>query len=79
MIFQKKKQGPMSRKLRMKDKKLNQFGTVVCKVSSFVGSPEAEFKEFYSRLKFKQRLHLKLYSLFQDLSRHSIETGFWWI
>ena len=41
---------------------------------------EAEFKKF----KFKPRLkygwfHLKLYSIFQDLSRHSIETGFWQI
>jgi len=44
--------------------------------------PKAEFKEFEPRLKFKPRLkygwfHLKLYSLFQDLSRSSIETGFW--
>ena len=44
--------------------------------------PEAEFKEFERRLKFKPRLkygwfHLKLYSMFQDLSRCSIETGFW--
>ena len=36
--------------------------------------PEAEFKEFERRLKFKPRLkygwfHLKLYSMFQDLSR----------
>jgi len=43
--------------------------------------PEAEFKEFERRLKFKPRLkfscfHLKLYSMFQDLSRRSIETGF---
>ena len=42
---------------------------------------EAEFKEFYPRLKFESRLkygwfHLKLYSMFQDLSRPSIETGF---
>ena len=46
--------------------------------------PEAEFKEFERRLKFKPRLkygwfHLKLYSMFQDLSRRSIEAGFWWI
>ena len=45
---------------------------------------EAEFKEFYPRLKFKPRLkygwfHLKLYSIFQDLSRRSTETGFWQI
>ena len=43
--------------------------------------PEAEFKEFEPRLKFKPQLkygwfHLKLYSMFQDLSRRSIETGF---
>ena len=43
--------------------------------------PETEFKEFERRLKFKPRLkygwfHLKLYSMFQDLSRRSIETGF---
>ena len=46
--------------------------------------PEAEFKEFEPRLKFKPRLkygcfHLKLYLMFQDLSRRSIETGFWQI
>ena len=45
---------------------------------------EAEFKEFDPRLKFKPQLkygwfHLKLYSIFQDLSRRSIETGFWQI
>ena len=38
------------------------------------GRPEAEFKEFEPRLKFKPRLkygwfHLKLYSIFQDLSQ----------
>ena len=42
---------------------------------------EAEFKEFEPRLKFKPPLkygwfHLKLYSIFQDLSRRLIETGF---
>ena len=42
---------------------------------------EAEFKEFEPRFKFKPRLkygrfHLKLYSIFQDLSWRSIETGF---
>ncbi len=42
---------------------------------------EAEFKDFESGLKFESRLkygwfHLKLYSRFQDLSRHSTETGF---
>ena len=44
--------------------------------------PEAEFKEFEPRLKFGTRLkygwfHFKLYSMFQDLSRRSIKTGFW--
>ena len=43
--------------------------------------PAAEFKEFEQRLKFKPRLkygwfHLKMYYIFQDLSRRSIETGF---
>ena len=43
---------------------------------------ETEFKEFERRLKFKLRLkygwfHLNLYSMFQYLSRRSIETGFW--
>ena len=45
---------------------------------------EAEFKEFDPRLKYKPQLkygwfHLKLYYFFQDLSRRSIETGFWQI
>ena len=45
---------------------------------------EAEFKEFEPRLKFKPWLkygwfHFKLYSIFQDLRRRSIETGFWQI
>ena len=39
--------------------------------------PEAEFKEFERRLKFKTRLkygwfHLKLYQMLQDLSRRLI-------
>ena len=43
---------------------------------------EAEFKEFEPRLEFETRLkyggfHLKSYSRLQDLSRRSIETGFW--
>ena len=43
--------------------------------------PKAEFKEFEPRLKFRpwQKygwFHLKSYSIFQDLSRRSIETGF---
>ena len=37
-------------------------------------APESEFKEFNPRLKFKTRLkygwfHVKLYSMFEDLSR----------
>ena len=41
-----------------------------------IPSSEAEFKEFKPRLKYGW-FHLKLYSMFQDLSRRSIETGFW--
>ena len=42
----------------------------------------AEFKEFEWRPKFKPplkyvRFYLKLYQMFQDLSRRSIEIGFW--
>ena len=42
---------------------------------------EAELKGFEPRLKFKPGLkygwfHFKLYSIFQDLGRRSIETGF---
>ena len=49
--------------------------------NSLNSASEAEFKEL---LKFKPRLkygwfHLKLYSIFQDLSRRLIETGFWQI
>ena len=45
---------------------------------------EAELKEFEPRLKFKLQLkygwfYLKLYSIFKDLIRRSIETGFWQI
>ena len=45
---------------------------------------EDEFKEFVPRLKFETLLkhgwfRFKLYSMFQDLSRRSIETGFWQI
>ena len=40
-----------------------------------MGNPEAEFKEFEPRLKYGW-FHLKLYSMFQDLSRRSIETDF---
>ena len=43
--------------------------------------PEAKFKEFEPRLKFKPRLkygwdNLKLNAIFQDLSSRSIKTGF---
>ena len=45
------------------------------------GTLEAEFKEFEPLLKFETRLkygwfHVKLFSMFQDLSRRSIKTGF---
>ena len=39
-------------------------------------SSEAEFKEFEPRLKYGW-FYLKLYSIFKDLSRETIETGFW--
>ena len=39
---------------------------------------EAEFKEFKPWLNYGW-FHLKLYKFFQDLSRRSIETGFWQI
>ena len=59
------------------------FSQIFHNIIQFVTS-KAEFKEFDPRLKFKPRLkygwfHLKLYSIFQDLSRRSIETGFWQI
>ena len=54
------------------------FCIVFSEVSFFVGNPEAEFKEFEPRLKYGW-FHLKLYSLFQDLRRRSIETGCWQI
>ena len=43
---------------------------------------EVELKKFESWLKFETQLkngwfHLKLYSMFQDLSRRSIEIGIW--
>ena len=39
---------------------------------------EAEFKEFEPWLK-NGWFHLKkVYSMFHELSRRSIETGFWW-
>ena len=37
---------------------------------------EGEFKEFETRLKYGW-FHWKMDSMFQDLSRRSIETGFW--
>ena len=45
-------------------------------VGVFLSEPEVEFKE--PQLKYCW-FHLKLYSIFQDLSRRSIETGFWQI
>ena len=52
-----------------------------CLTKLQIETPEAEFKEFEPWLKFKPRLkygwfHLKVYSIFQDLCRRSIETGF---
>jgi len=38
--------------------------------------PEAEFKELEPQLKYGW-FHLKLYLMFQDLSRRLIKTGFW--
>ena len=40
--------------------------------------PETEFKEFEPRLKYGW-FHLKLYLIFQGLSRGSIETSSWGI
>ena len=40
-----------------------------------LGFTEAEFKEFETRLKYDW-FHLNLYSIFQDISRRSIKTGF---
>ena len=47
----------------------------------FLISTQVEFTEFEPPLKFETRLkygwfHLELYSMFQDFSRCSIETGF---
>ena len=55
--------------------------TVPSQVYNQTLQPEAEFKEFEPRLKFKPMFkygwfHLKLYSIFLDLSRRLIETGF---
>ena len=66
----------------LKNRNKHHLVSVRPKVGANLKSPEAEFKEFEPRLKFKPRLkygwfHLKLYSMFQDLSRRSIETGFW--
>ena len=51
-------------------------------IKSYKGGPEAEFKDFEQRPEFETLFkygwfHLKLYSMTQDLSRRSIETGFW--
>ena len=61
-----------------------EFYLILWKMLNNFKSSEAEFKEFEMRLKFKPWLkfgwfHLKSYIMFQDLSRHSIETGFWGI
>ena len=45
-------------------------------VSKYLNIPrETEFKEFETRLKYDW-FQLKLYSMFQDLSRRSIKPGF---
>ena len=46
------------------------------RVSNAHKQTEAEFKEFEPRLKYGW-FHLKLYSIFQDLSGQLIKTGFW--
>ena len=48
--------------------------TLTVPFSDFFNQPVAEFKEFKRRFKFKPRFkygwfHLKLYQMFQDLSR----------
>ena len=68
--------------LRTKEKKQVIFDTFLLFFVLFLRfAPESGFKEFEPRLKFEMRLkyawfHLKLYSMFQDLSRRSIQTGF---
>ena len=54
------------------------------KISLCYDRSEAEFEEFKPRFKFKPPLkygwfHLNLHSIFQDLSRRSMKTGFWGI
>ena len=56
--------------------KLNFFVAILSFIP-IIKHPEAEFKEFERRFKFKPRLkygwfHLKLYQMFQDLSRRFI-------
>ena len=61
--------------------KTNNFNSMLKKVNKGKNQlnkwnkPETEFKEFEPRLKYGW-FHLKLKSIFQDLSRRSIETGF---
>ena len=65
---------------------MKSFGDEVMLLEKFVVDPRhvevdypvAEFKEFEPRLNFGW-FHLKLFSIFQDLSRRLIETGFWGI
>ena len=47
-------------------------------IIKLVRNPEAEFNEFETRLKYSW-FHIKLFSMFQVLSRRSIKTGFWQI
>ena len=44
----------------------------ICKTTA----AEAEFEEFEPRLKYGW-FYLKLYLIFQDLNRRSVETSFW--
>ena len=64
------------------DLDLNFVTEIMCE-NTILRTTEAELKGFKARLEFETRLkhgwfHLKLYSVFQDLSRRSIGTGFGW-
>ena len=68
--------------LRFKAQMAQDLGATKNSLSNFLPfQSKAKFKEFDPRFKFKSRLkygwfHLNLYSIFQDLSRRSIKTGF---
>ena len=64
---------------------LTMGSTISCKITIVLLTmrSEAEFKEIELWLKFRPRLkygwfQLYLHSIFQDLRRRSIETGFFW-